>query len=149
MDVSKRRGDTRASTEPRPRGRGEAEHFHVPNLAGGQLQRSHDLAAVESFRGEILAPGPVVLQRSHDLAAVERTSHGSIWSARTSLQRSHDLAAVESPNHPLEKANSLLLQRSHDLAAVESTILNRGQSQGTCFNGATTSRPWRAWAGRS
>ena len=179
-----------ASTEPRPRGRGESLlDFYLD--VEHQLQRSHDLAAVESLTREAIGLGLVLLQRSHDLAAVERTSSSSPlsslprfngattsrpwrvhpgtstvrfspgfngattsrpWrvphrvsptSSTAELQRSHDLAAVESRDARGSSGHIHTLQRSHDLAAVERRRARPQKTEGSGFNGATTSRPWR------
>ena len=157
-----------ASTEPRPRGRGEdgggeRPASAVPSFNGATtsrpwrvrapvrpgrtestLQRSHDLAAVESNRCWAPSASTSGLQRSHDLAAVERLLAHYRRGRVPVLQRSHDLAAVESARRLLHGAARLLLQRSHDLAAVESRVVHRLlESTLRGFNGATTSRPWR------
>ena len=65
-----------ASTEPRPRGRGERAGTPRCRWPSQWLQRSHDLAAVESQPPVLPVPTHPTLQRSHDLAAVERQITG-------------------------------------------------------------------------
>ncbi len=114
-------------------------------------------------------PGRSVTGSSHDLAAVERPAPASPRTRAARLQRSHDLAAVESPARPcflrlsgiasteprprgrgerprmvVSPKLSWVLQRSHDLAAVERPERLATVAAKVCFNGATTSRPWRA-----
>ena len=139
-------------------------------LVTSWLQRSHDLAAVESISRGAPVPHINVLQRSHDLAAVERLfAVEEMPVMSNSLQRSHDLAAVERlPATPLAVAvigfngattsrpwraprarrrppkSEDALQRSHDLAAVERSPPSTTGGATCRFNGATTSRPWRA-----
>ena len=113
-----------ASTEPRPRGRGETTNTPCspPRSPASTEPRPRGRGEIE----ETDAPGKKGrLQRSHDLAAVERRMKAIGYRVRIQLQRSHDLAAVErrwTPSWP--------------------------SAASTRFNGATTSRPWRGgrWA---
>ena len=160
----------RASTEPRPRGRGEhprpqAPRPRVVGFNGATTSRPWRestmsrrlLLGLLCFNGATtsrpwraistatLLSNRLLLQRSHDLAAVERQGALSSEEVEERLQRSHDLAAVERTPRGEEPTNAPRLQRSHDLAAVESAS-GQGQqgNEENGFNGATTSRPWRA-----
>ena len=109
-----------------------------------ELQWSHDPEAVETGTGDIRGHFDFGLQWSHDPEAVET-------SLRPGKYRVQQLASMEprpggrGDKRALPAGEALLaqLQWSHDPEAVETRRRRWLISGSTCFNGATTRRPWR------
>ena len=140
-----------ASMEPRRSRRGNSRS-RCASFAGRQLQWSHDVIAVETpasstcrttiapgtFNGATASPPWKYFSLKHPPEQCRSQKF------RFTLQWSHDVIAVETPRAaaPLKRDSSL--QWSHDVIAVETIdrcITSRCADQ--CFNGATTSPPWK------
>ncbi len=101
LRLGRRRRDPRASTEPRPRGRGWC-------VKGGEAH---------------IIP---LLQRSPDLAVGDGSASELLWKKSTGLQRSPDLAVGDGDVLAAIKAGFRLLQRSPDLAVGDGAPENSG-----------------------
>ena len=136
---------TAASIRPRPGGRGDTWCIGYARPGLPMLQFGHDPEAVETSAGTSIRPtAHMRLQFGHDPEAVE-TSTRAPAKRQWRLQFGHDPEAVETrPAGDAQGAGRLTASiRPRPGGRGDVPRRPRFTALRTCFNSATTRRPWR------